>query len=354
MDDFNLSTIIPSRAEWCEQFIMIVKPCILEGFDEIFKGAEKLSIERKMPNEYLTTFQKLILQIPKWNQTIIDIEKKRIEERSRCSYLEILLTATYIAQLKILSAIRAGTKSKKVDIDIPPLAEFIHKIYMNVGSEIYKNVYLYVKSSDKYYISSLDVQKNRNKLDHFIREGILKTFRTTIPVDKILKVYLEPTEEEDITVKTEEQIIYNNMPVDAAMATTAAAAAATTTDIATTSAAVDADAVAVVEPIQSLDSESESMHLIADDALPEVLLPSTNDSHLSFNDIDTVHNGADATTIEAPKTIERLEEISQMRNAQRKAEDAAAATEEDDDGREKIHIGDEILDLPDLYDEEIA
>lgn len=353
MDDFNLNTIIPSRAEWCEQFIMIVKPCILEGFDEIFKGAVNLSMERKMPNEYLTTFQKLILQIPKWNQTIIEIEKKRIEERSKCSYLEILLTATYIAQLKILSAIRAGTKSKKVDIDIPPLSDFIHKIYINVGSEIYKNVYLYVKSSDKFYISSLDVQKNRHRLDEFIREGILKTFRTTIPVDKILKVYLEPTEEEDITVKTEEQIIYNtptgNAP-DAAIAENLPALTTTDADIvAATAFAAPVITAPEPEPEPAPAPEPD----FTPELIPDALLPQTNDNHLSFNDVDTVHNGISATTIDAPKNIERLEEISIMRNAQRKADDAAAAIEEDDDGREKIQIGDDIV-LPDLYDEEIA
>ena len=41
--------------------------------------------------------------------------------------------------------------------------------------------------------------------------------------------------------------------------------------------------------------------------------------------------------VEAPKTIERLEEISKVRTAQRKAEEA----EEDDDDNIKIHANED-------------
>jgi hypothetical protein len=209
MDDFNLNTIQESRAEWCEQIIMIIRPYVLEGFDDIFKNACQISRERKMMNEYLTTFQRMILQIPKWSQTTIENETKRIIEKSHCSYLEVLLSTTYIAQLKILTAIRAGLKSKKIDIDIPSLSDFIHKVYINAGRELYKNVYLFVISTDKYHISPLDIQKNRRKIELIVKEGILETFRKIIPIDKIIKAYLEPTEEEEVSVNIEEKMIYN-------------------------------------------------------------------------------------------------------------------------------------------------
>lgn len=356
MDDFNLNTIGQSRAEWCEEFILIVKPCIMEGFDTIFDNAVKLSLERKMPNSYLTLFQQFISQIPSWNQTIIEAEKNRIVEKSKCSYLEIILSATYIAQLKILSAIRAGTKSKRVDVDIPPLANFIHKIYINAGREIYRNVYLYVRSTDKYPVSSLDIQKNRNKIEGLIREGIYITFRTTIPVDKILKTYLEPTEEEEVTVKTEEQMIYDNLaPLGGGTATTtagpspatspqpplelptsaAAAAAASDLQIAAVAAAAATtlDATPDLEPMPA-----PTEHLVADDIVPDVFTPPTNDTHLSFNNFDVLHDNQGIEAVEAPKDIAHLE----MR----------ARADSGDMDAELLNA--ELVELPDLYDDEVV
>lgn len=343
MDDFNLNTIGQSRAEWCEEFILIVKPCIMEGFDTIFDNAVKLSLERKMPNMYLTLFQQFISQIPHWNQTIIDTEKNRIVEKSKCSYLEIILSATYIAQLKILSAIRAGTKSKRVDIDIPPLANFIHKIYINAGREIYRNVYLYVRSTDKFQVSSLDVQKNRTKIEALIREGIYITFRTTIPVDKILKTYLEPIDEEEVNVKTEEQFIYENLaplgggnaitnapatshqpPLELPMAVTAAASMATATE-------PEYTPMYDLEPMQP-----PTPTLVADDNVPDVFTPPTNDTHLSFNNFDVLHDQHGIEAVEAPKDIEHLE--------------ARART----DSVDTDILNAEVIELPDLYDDEVV
>ena len=63
---------------------------------------------------------------------------------------------------------------------------------------------------------------------------------------------------------------------------------------------------------------------------------------LSFNDVDKVfdHETLEEKDISAPKTIDRLEEISKMRTAQRKAED-----EEEDEDAFKISDADADIDL---------
>jgi hypothetical protein len=55
-------------------------------------------------------------------------------------------------------------------------------------------------------------------------------------------------------------------------------------------------------------------------------------TRLSFNDIDAVSDG---TTINAPKTVERLEEISTSRALQRRLEEESS--DDDDDDRIRIH-----------------
>ncbi|WP_298409853.1 hypothetical protein, partial [Ferroplasma sp.] len=97
-------------------------------------------LENKEKNKYLMTFQNCIKLIPDYNQILIENECKRIIEKTGCNYLEDLITATHIILLKNLTTIRVGNRQKKIDISIPKLNIFIHKVYINVGRKLYQNV----------------------------------------------------------------------------------------------------------------------------------------------------------------------------------------------------------------------
>merc|ERR1712178_359042 len=148
------------------------------------------------------TFQNLLNNIPKWSSQIIDDEKNRIITQSCCNYLEDLLTCVHITQLKSLTSSRVGLKQKKVDIDIPNLNSFIHKAYINVARKIYVNVYLFEKD-----ILPLQIQKNNRELEIIIKECLLNTVRDNIPVENILRIYLDETLETDVQVEETREII---------------------------------------------------------------------------------------------------------------------------------------------------
>ena len=139
MDDFNVSSLHESRNEWSARLITVLTPLIIGGYQSILEDAIKLCKATKEMDKYLMTFQNLISRVPKWNQAIIEKERKRICEKSGCLYLEDLVTCVHIIQLKILTAMRVGQKQKKIDINIPKLDDFIHKAYISVARKIYKN-----------------------------------------------------------------------------------------------------------------------------------------------------------------------------------------------------------------------
>ena len=91
MDDFNVSSLHESKNEWGSRLLTILTPLIIEGFKSIFDESYKLCKENGETDKYLMTFQNFITRIPKWNVTIIEMERKRIVERSGCSYLEELV-----------------------------------------------------------------------------------------------------------------------------------------------------------------------------------------------------------------------------------------------------------------------
>jgi hypothetical protein len=248
-------------------------------------------------DKYLMTFQNLISRIPKWNAQIIETERKRICDKSGCSYLEDLVSCVHIIQLKILTAMRVGQKQKKIDINIPKLDEFIHKTYINVARKVYKNVYLFEVN-----IQPLQVQKNYRELEIIVQECILNTLRESIPVEAILKAYMDETVEEDVREEINEQIIE--------------------------------------EPIKQQVAVSNANNGSTNGG--GEIQPSN--SRLSFNNIDYVKTeDGTVSNINAPKTIERLEEISDLRYQQRKMED-----EDDDDNNSKLNISSESFTLDSL------
>ena len=202
MDDFNLSTIIESKNEWCARLTNTLTPCIIEGLRSIFTEAYDVCLENSEETKYLMTFQNFLNNIPKWSAEIVENEKQRIITSSACNYLEDLITCVHITQLKSLTSTRVGLKQKKINIDIPDLHKFIHKMYINVARKIYVNIYLFEKN-----IKPLQVQKNNRELELLIKECILNTIRESIPIEHILQMYLDETLETDVEVEEKKEVI---------------------------------------------------------------------------------------------------------------------------------------------------
>ena len=197
MDDYNLDSLNESRNEWTCRFLDILTPLLHEGVISIFNEAYSLCKQNDEEGKYLMTFQNLLSRVPSWNQTIIETECKRIIENSQCKYLNDLLTCIHIIQLKVLTNVRVCKNQKQVDIDIPNLESYIHKVYINIERKLYKNIFLFEKDC-----TPLQKQKNNRECETIIKECILTTVRENIPIDKILRAYMSEKMEEEVDEET--------------------------------------------------------------------------------------------------------------------------------------------------------
>jgi hypothetical protein len=292
MDDFNISALHESKNEWGARLVTILTPLVVEGYKSILEEAIKLCKDNNEQDKYLMTFQNFISRVPKWNAQIIEAERKRICEKSGCNYLEDLVTCVHIVQLKVLTAMRVGQKQKKIDINVPKLDDFIHKTYINVARKIYKNVYLFEQN-----IQPLQIQKNHRELEIIIQECILNTLRESIPVEAILKAYMDETIEEDVVEEIKEQIIE--------------------------------------EPIKAVPVAAPNNPVMSNNFQER--------QSLTFNDVDLIKSeDGQISTINAPKDLNTLEKISEVRYQQRKLE------EEEDDDNIKLNISDQSFQLDTL------
>ena len=305
-----MSSLTDSKNEWCARLINILTPVTIQGVKSIFDEAHNLSRDNDEKYKYLMTFQTFLSRVPKWNNTIIETERKRIIEASGCTYLEELITCVHVIQLKTLTCVRVGQKQKKVDIDVPSVDDFIHKVYVNVARKIYTNIYLFEKN-----IAPLQVQKHNRELELIIKECIMNSVRESIPVETILRAYMDETDEHDVEVnEVEEQIPIVEEPTPVVPQSV------------------------VSEPVVP---QQITVPLTVN---TEPVAVDKSQSRLSFSDIDkAVDVKGIESSVSAPKTIERLESLALQRV---KNDD-----DEDDDDDERITIGgDVVLDISDVND----
>lgn len=202
MDDYDVNTLIESKNEWCARLLNILTPQIITGFKSVFSESQKMCIENNEESKYLMTFQNLLVNIPKWSQNIVETECKRISETSNCSYIEDLISCVHIIQLKALTACRVGLKQKKINIEIPSLTNFIHQVYINCARKLYLNIYLFETD-----ILPLQLQKNNRELEIIIKEIIMNTIRDNIPIENLLRAYLDETEETETVVEEKQETV---------------------------------------------------------------------------------------------------------------------------------------------------
>ena len=194
MDDFNINSLQESRNEWTSRLVTILLACIFNGLKSIVDEAVNVTANENQPEKYLMTFQNLLIQIPKWNNQLVNNEVERIINQSQCNYIEDLITCVHIIQLKALTCVRVGQNEKNVDINIPKLCDFIHRVYINTARSSYSNIYLFEQN-----ILPLQIQQNYNKVDAIIKESIIESIRQSMPIDEILRSYLEDTVIENVT-----------------------------------------------------------------------------------------------------------------------------------------------------------
>ena len=224
-------------------------------------------------------------------------------------------------------------------------------------------------------IPSLQIQKNNRELELIIRECIVQYGPRQRTTEKILRAYMD--EGEEVDVETKEEVINvddgeANDEENKEVANTDQAGGESTQQSETsgestnkeeTSSAITAAELASAINVDTSGTETETAaEIVIEKATPKVSKEdgATSDAtttsttvikqddgavedveaprSLSFNDKDQAMTpSGDLETIDAPKTIERLEQISAEGFAKRKAE------EEEDDEEEKLNIGGDVM-----------
>ena len=213
----DISVYGEAKGEYTRQLCVLIVPCLESYFLELLEEAKKSASN---PSKTLWHFQTLLQSVPDWNQDKVEKETNLIQSECKCDYLEELLTAVFIAHTKVLSAIRLTTRQKKLQITIPKVNHFLHRVLSESARTLWTNAYLFAETN------SIDKQKNLRQVSLLLQESVLQGIRGLLPVKSILREYLHDDDDDVVKKEKEEEVAEEEEAADAAAADSAAADAA--------------------------------------------------------------------------------------------------------------------------------
>ena len=177
-----LNLLVDTKKEFSTYLINNLQTEINKGISSIYNNCKKNIKNSNDLQLILPIFQQFLSEIAKWNSNIIENETIRI--KTIMPYIEDLLTAVFISNMRLLCSIK--TRNKKIKLKVPKLEVFIHKCYIEVARELWLSTYLFEEN-----INKLEIQKNKRYIEYIIKNSIEEVIRKLLPIKTILQDYLD-------------------------------------------------------------------------------------------------------------------------------------------------------------------
>ena len=194
----SVSTYSEARNEYMKQLSTWVAPYMISHYRNMWNDAMLTSQNGKV----MIVFQEKCAEVPKWNQDTIDTNVNKLLDNCRCDYLEELMSAVFIAHTKVLIAIRVSSKHKKLQITLPKLDHFLHRIFSECARSFWKAPFLFLDDQ-----KPIEMQKNLLQAEALCADAIASAVRRLLPIKNILNEYLsdDVLSSEPVIEKDEEE-----------------------------------------------------------------------------------------------------------------------------------------------------
>lgn len=171
-----MDVLVEAERKYMAKLTGAMAPVMTTAFLDLFQEAKKQSQGRKV----LLQYQALLVEVKNWNNTIVKQHTDNIIKT--CSMFPNLLAAVFVILVKVMSAVRITSDSKKLNIKLPTNDVFVHSCYIAVAKSLYDDPYLMVDD-----ISEMErVAAIRTRIGKAIHE-VVEDF---VPVQQILDTYI--------------------------------------------------------------------------------------------------------------------------------------------------------------------
>ena len=114
---------------------------------------QKKAVKKNLNDEVLKKFQNYYT-IPNWNKEPLQMSMKEL--KSKCDWLDMLITAVFITHSKVLVSVKIpGRRYNDIQLDVPS-GVTLYKCYIEGARKIWQHPYLFYDED----ISNYDYQRN--------------------------------------------------------------------------------------------------------------------------------------------------------------------------------------------------
>ncbi len=185
-----MDTLVEAKREYLFALCNVVIPHMNMTFYKIYVDGEQMC-KGVQP---LIQFQKLMREVPHWNQTIVKERTKEIMDDY--PMFEKLLNITYVSFIKIMLSVRLTSDKRKMTIKRVDPEYFVHMCYKKAAIELYKKPEIFAKT----------IPEHEREIDLTERFTVIikKTMDEMIPMNNIL-MNLIGEEDDSFNFNDEEQ-----------------------------------------------------------------------------------------------------------------------------------------------------
>lgn len=172
----STAILVEAERKFMTKLCNAMTPVMIDSFYELYKKSVEISKGRQT----LIRYQTLLQEVQHWNNTMVKQHTDAIIKS--CAMFPNLLAAVFVISVKIMSAVRISSDSKKINIKLPSNDVFVHSCYIAAAKSLYEDPYVVVdKMSD---------QERRAKMGSRFSELIKEVVDDFIPVQQILDTYI--------------------------------------------------------------------------------------------------------------------------------------------------------------------
>ena len=168
--------LVEAERKYMAKLTNAMAPVMIDAFYELFQEAKKQSQGRKV----LIQYQALLKEVKNWNNTIVKQHTESIIKS--CAMFPNLLAAVFVILVKIMSAIKVSSESKKLNIKLPTNDVFVHSCYMAVAASLYEDPYI--------MIDDVSESERRTNITGRITKAVREVVEDFVPVQQILDTYI--------------------------------------------------------------------------------------------------------------------------------------------------------------------
>jgi hypothetical protein len=168
--------LVEAERKYMAKLTNAMAPVMIDAFYELFQEAKKQSQGRKV----LIQYQALLKEVKNWNNTIVKQHTESIIKS--CAMFPNLLAAVFVILVKIMSAIKVSSESKKLNIKLPTNDVFVHSCYMAVAASLYEDPYI--------MIDDVSESERRTNITGRITKAVREVVEDFVPIQQILDTYI--------------------------------------------------------------------------------------------------------------------------------------------------------------------